>query len=59
METIQRNTIFTNVASTSDGGFFWEGLEEGIYKDIEISSWLGINQWSPESGRTAAHPNSR
>lgn len=59
METIQRNTIFTNVASTSDGGFFWEGLEEEIYKNVEISSWLGINQWSPESGRTAAHPNSR
>lgn len=25
MKTIQKNTIFTNVAERSDGGFFWEG----------------------------------
>ena len=28
METIKSNTVFTNVAETSDGGFFWEGLEK-------------------------------
>ncbi|XP_052830119.1 phosphoenolpyruvate carboxykinase, cytosolic [GTP] [Octopus bimaculoides] len=59
MKTIEKNTIFTNVASTNDGGFFWEGLEEEMSKDVQISSWLGIKDWTPESGRTAAHPNSR
>ena len=28
METIQKNTIFTNVGETADGGVFWEGLEK-------------------------------
>ena len=28
METIQKNTLFTNVAETSDGRFYWEGLED-------------------------------
>ncbi len=24
-ETVKRNTIFTNTAETSEGGFYWEG----------------------------------
>ncbi|KAG1667593.1 Phosphoenolpyruvate carboxykinase [GTP], mitochondrial [Nymphon striatum] len=59
MKTIQSNTIFTNVAKTSDGGYWWEGLEKEIPVDnLEITSWLG-KKWSRGSGSPAAHPNSR
>uniref|UniRef100_A0A0B7A4Y3 phosphoenolpyruvate carboxykinase (GTP) n=1 Tax=Arion vulgaris TaxID=1028688 RepID=A0A0B7A4Y3_9EUPU len=60
METIKSNTIFTNVAETSDGGVFWEGLEKDINNNIKIRSWLGDENWKKdETDRPAAHPNSR
>lgn len=60
METIEKNTIFTNVAETSDGGVFWEGLEDEIDDGVRIKSWLGDDDWNKESrDRPAAHPNSR
>ena len=59
MLTIQKNTIFTNVGETSDGGFFWEGLEKEVPSDVKITSWLGDTDWKKESGKPAAHPNSR
>ena len=60
MATIQKNTMFTNVAETSDGGYYWEGLSDAEYnKDASITSWLGEENWSPESKTKAAHPNSR
>ena len=60
----QGNTILTNVALTSDGGVFWEGLEDETPKDVAITSWLGQKNWqdlSPEEKKKtpAAHPNSR
>ncbi|XP_014297793.1 phosphoenolpyruvate carboxykinase [GTP] [Microplitis demolitor] len=58
MKTIFKNTIFTNVALTSDGGVFWEGMENEIDKDIGITDWHG-NPWSRDSKTPAAHPNSR
>jgi len=58
MKTIQKNTIFTNVAKTSDGGVFWEGLEKEV-NGSNITSWLGESNWSKSSGKPAAHPNSR
>lgn len=59
MRTIFKNTIFTNVASTSDGGVFWEGMEKMIEPHIEITDWLG-NPWKMGESKTpAAHPNSR
>jgi len=59
MATIKKNTIFTNVAKTSEGGFYWEGLEHHIKnKNIKLTSWLG-EDWTLGSGKPAAHPNSR
>ncbi len=56
METISRNTIFTNVAMTSDRTIWWEGLE--VPKDGTLVDWQG-EPWEPSSGRKAAHPNAR
>jgi phosphoenolpyruvate carboxykinase (GTP) len=59
MKTITEDTIFANVATTSDGGVFWEGLEDTIQPGIEITDWLG-NPWKlGESKTPAAHPNAR
>ena len=61
METIKKNTVFTNVAETSDGGFYWEGLDQDqVAEGAKIKSWLGDDNWTKESSdRPAAHPNSR
>lgn len=59
MLSIQKNTVFTNVAETSDGGFFWEGLEKDMSPNVKITSWLGMENWTPDVGKPAAHPNSR
>ena len=54
METIQRNTIFTNVAVTSEGKPWWEGM--GTPPSNGLTDWRG-NPWTGE--KPAAHPNSR
>ncbi|EDO41588.1 predicted protein [Nematostella vectensis] len=58
LKTCLKDTIFTNTAMTSDGDFWWEGLPDPP-KGVSITSWLGEENWSPESGSKAAHPNSR
>ncbi|XP_011495751.1 PREDICTED: phosphoenolpyruvate carboxykinase [GTP]-like [Ceratosolen solmsi marchali] len=58
MAAIFKNTLFTNVAKTSDGGVFWEGLENEVADDIQITDWQG-KAWGRDSKTTAAHPNSR
>ncbi len=60
MSSIERNTIFTNVALTEEGDIWWEGI--GYDPPGKLIDWRG-NSWvqdkSNKSQPPAAHPNSR
>jgi phosphoenolpyruvate carboxykinase (GTP) len=56
METIRKNTIYTNVAVTPHGTPYWEGMDG--QPPHEAIDWQG-KPWTPESVTKAAHPNSR
>jgi phosphoenolpyruvate carboxykinase (GTP) len=56
METIRRDTIFTNVARTPSGEVWWEGMD--VEPPAELIDWRG-QPWKRGSTDKAAHPNSR
>jgi len=63
MESIKKNTIFTNCGLTEDGDVWWEQIGHGA-PGKEIIDWKGQAKPAPQTdkspkGEEIAHPNAR
>ncbi len=56
MKSIEKNTIYTNVALADDGDVWWEGI--GHDAPEHLIDWKG-KDWAPGAEAPAAHPNAR
>ena len=56
IRSVERNSIFTNVARTDEGDVWWEGLTEE--PPSHLVDWKG-QDWTADSSAPAAHPNAR
>jgi len=58
MKTIEKHTIFTNVALTEDKDVWWEGMT--LSPPPHLTSWQGV-PWDPRDPTSgpASHPNAR
>ena len=63
MESVKKNTIFTNCGLTEDGDVWWEQIGHGA-PGKEIIDWKGQTKPAPQTDRSPkgeeiAHPNAR
>jgi phosphoenolpyruvate carboxykinase (GTP) len=55
LRSVDANSIFTNCAQTDENDIWWEELSA---PPAHLIDWKG-QDWTPESGTPAAHPNAR
>src|SRR3984885_3440470 len=55
LKMLEHDVVFTNCAKTDDGDIWWEGMGD---PPAHLTDWRG-DDWTPESDKTAAHPNAR
>lgn len=56
MKTLEKNSLFTNVALTEDMDIWWEGMTNNVPENL--ITWRN-EKYDPKNGMPAAHPNAR